>query len=79
MSSIHGHEVLEMMIHSQETYTTSSLIAAIEQKFGSNARFHTCSKSDMTAAELVGFLENKGKFIPQDSGFTTNEKKICKH
>lgn len=79
MSSIHGHEVMEMMISTQERYTKSSLIAAIGQKFGSEARFHTCSKSDMTAAELVDFLEKKGKFIAQDSGFTTNENKICKH
>jgi probable metal-binding protein len=79
MSSIHGHEVLQMMITSKEDYTKSSLISAIEQKFGANARFHTCSQSEMTAAELVNFLEKKGKFIASDSGFTTHENKICKH
>lgn len=79
MSSIHGHEVLQMMIDSQESYTKQSLTQAITDKFGSDARFHTCSANDLTAAELVDFLEHKRKFIPVDSGFITNENKICKH
>lgn len=79
MSSIHGHDVLEMMINSGQSYTKSSLISAIQQKFGPAARFHTCSNRNMTAEELVGFLESKGKFIASDSGFTTNKNKICQH
>lgn len=78
-SSIHGHDVLQMMIDSQQPYTKLSLVEAINEKFGADARFHTCSAENMTAAELVDFLENKRKFIPADTGFTTNENKICKH
>ncbi|EOZ1757983.1 YecH family metal-binding protein, partial [Salmonella enterica subsp. enterica] len=55
MDSIHGHEVLNMMIESGEQYTHTSLEAAIKARFGERARFHTCSASDMTAAELVAF------------------------
>ncbi len=51
MDSIHGHEVLNMMIESGEQYTHTSLEAAIKARFGERARFHTCSASDMTAAE----------------------------
>ncbi|WP_347254514.1 YecH family metal-binding protein [Leminorella grimontii] len=79
MSSIHGHQVLEMMIASNEAYSTESLIAAIDARFGQEARFHTCSKQDLTAAELVGFLAQKGKFVPVDEGFTTRPEKICNH
>ncbi|AKJ42694.1 YecH family metal-binding protein [Pragia fontium] len=79
MSSIHGHQVLEMMIAADELYTTESLIAAIQQRFGQEARFHTCAKQGLTAAELVDFLASKGKFIPANSGFTTNISKICNH
>ncbi|AXM03395.1 MULTISPECIES: YecH family metal-binding protein [Escherichia] len=79
MSSIHGHEVLNMMIESGEQYSEASLEAAIKAKFGEQARFHTCSASEMTAAELVAFLAAKGKFIPLVDGFTTDESKICRH
>ncbi|EHC90402.1 protein YecH [Salmonella enterica subsp. enterica serovar Senftenberg str. A4-543] len=84
MDSIHGHEVLNMMIESGEQYTHTSLEAAIkarfvEARFGERARFHTCSASDMTAAELVAFLAAKGKFIAVEDGFSTHESKICRH
>ncbi|MBG6241347.1 MAG: DUF2492 family protein [Candidatus Symbiopectobacterium sp. Dall1.0] len=79
MSSIHGHEVLHMMLDSAESYTTEGLIAAIEARFGADERFHTCSAADMSAAMLVDFLANKGKFIPQDAGFNTAASKICQH
>ncbi|AXF58658.1 MULTISPECIES: YecH family metal-binding protein [unclassified Leclercia] len=79
MASIHGHEVLTMMIESGEQYSEESLIAAITARFGDEARFHTCSAADMTAAELVTFLAARGKFIPQASGFSTHESKICRH
>lgn len=79
MASVHGHEVLNMMIASGESYSTESLTTAIEQRFGADARFHTCSAENMSAAELVTFLQQKGKFIPAESGFTTAESKICRH
>ena len=77
MSSIHGHEVLNMMIESGEQFSTESLVATIEQRFGADARFHTCSQQDLTAAQLVEFLASRGKFIPSDSGFNTHSSKIC--
>lgn len=79
MASVHGHDVLTMMIDSGKQYTEQSLVAAIIARFGEEARFHTCSASELTAAELVVFLAAKGKFIPQESGFSTHESKICKH
>lgn len=42
MESIHGHEVLNMMIESGEQYSNASLEAAITARFGEQARFHTC-------------------------------------
>ncbi len=79
MASIHGHDVLNMMINSGERYTTASLEAAIIARFGEQARFHTCSAENMTAKELVAFLQQKGKFIAQPDGFNTHESKICRH
>lgn len=79
MSSIHGHEVLQMMLASGESFTTEQLISTIETHFGSDARFHTCSAENMTASMLVQFLSERGKFIPLDTGFTTSASKICQH
>ncbi len=79
MASIHGHEVLNMMLESGERYSQKSLVEAIAARFGDEARFHTCSASEMTAAELVAFLASRGKFIPAEDGFSTHESKICNH
>lgn len=77
MQSIHGHEVLEMILAAGKPFTKGSLEAAIHQKFGTDARFHTCSAEHMTAQELIQFLESRGKFIPEGEGFRTDRDKIC--
>lgn len=79
MTSIHGHEVLTMMLADGQCWTTERLVAAIEEKFGQAARFYTCSAEGMTAGELVEFLAARGKFIPVDEGFVTHKSKICHH
>lgn len=79
MDSIHGHEVLNMMIETGEHYSAASLEAAIKARFGEDARFHTCSAADLSAAELVAFLAAKGKFIAKEEGFSTDSSKICRH
>ena len=79
MSSIHGHEVLQMMLASGKHYTLDSLEAAICARFGVDARFHTCSAQNLSAAELVDVLQKKGKFIAEEAGFNTRESKICRY
>jgi len=79
MTSIHGHEVLNMMLANGQSWTTERLVAAIDEKFGVAARFHTCSQEGMTARELVDFLAARGKFIPAEEGFVTDKSKICQH
>lgn len=79
MNRIHGHEVLQMMLASGRAYTRESLVNEVLGKFGPEARFHTCSAEDLTAAQLVDFLEAKGKFVPQEGGFQTAPDRICRH
>ncbi len=79
MKTIHGHEVLNMMLQAGHGFTRASLEQAILETFGSEARFYTCSAQDMTAAELIDFLEQRGKFVPVDEGFNTRPDKICNH
>ncbi len=77
--SIHGHDVMEMMIAAKQSFTKESLEQAIVEKFGKDARFHTCSADNMIAKELIDFLESRGKFNGSNEGFVTVPDKICDH
>ena len=75
----HGHEVLEMMFGNSYA-SREELVTVIINKFGADERFYTCSAENMTAAELVAFLEAKGKFMPAEGdGFTADRSKMCNH
>ncbi|MFM8335507.1 MAG: YecH family metal-binding protein [Opitutaceae bacterium] len=76
---IHGHEVIAMILASRLAYTRESLINAIRARFGPETRFYTCSAAGMDAAELVRFLEARGKFMPAEGGFTVDPARVCKH
>ncbi len=77
--SVHGHEVLEMMLASGRSFTDQTLEEAILLKFGPGTRFHTCSAENMTAGELVSFLKRRDKFVGTDGGFGTAPDRICGH
>ncbi|WP_429128382.1 YecH family metal-binding protein [Aeromonas media] len=77
--SIHGHEVMEMMLEEGGHFTRASLKEAIEARFGADARFHTCSASEMDVAALIDFLAKRGKFIESEQGFQTRADKVCNH
>ncbi|MGL5128362.1 MAG: YecH family metal-binding protein [Aeromonas popoffii] len=77
--SVHGHEVMEMMLAQGGQFTRTSLREAIDARFGTDARFHTCSASEMDAEALIAFLARRGKFIASEQGFQTHAGKICHH
>ena len=68
-----------MMVDAGTTYTRESLRSAIIERFGSEARFFTCSADSMNADQLIEFLEQRGKFIEAGDGFKTEPEKICNH
>ena len=75
----HGHDILHMM-EGNSYQDKESLVKAIVYKFGTEETFHTCSADGMNAAEIVDFLEGRGKFMQaEDGGFTVNVSKICNH
>ena len=76
---IHGHEVIEMMLSSNQVYSRDTLRQAIIEKFGAETRFHTCSAENMAAGELVDFLAQRGKFTESAGGFALNPEKVCRH
>ena len=77
--SIHGHEVLHMMCENPAGFTRESLKAAIDARFGADARFHTCSAEGMDATALIEFLAERGKFVESPAGFNTTPEHICNH
>ena len=76
---IHGHEVLEMMVASGEQYSNESLKAAIDEKFGTDARFFICSGGGMTAEQLIETLWAKGKFAGTPDSFVFDTSRRCNH
>lgn len=77
VEQVHGHEVMRMMMEDGRIYTKATLRAAIDDRFGEGARFYTCSAENMTAEELVAFLESRSKFIQDGEGFRTETGRMC--
>ena len=78
-NEVHGHDVIDLMLESKQAYTRESLTAAIIARFGPDTRYHTCFAAGLSAAELVTFLEDRGKFMPLDGGFTVDPARVCSH
>ncbi|WP_394200982.1 YecH family metal-binding protein [Shewanella waksmanii] len=77
--SIHGHQVMELMLSLGRPVTKAELKSMMSEQFGEQARFHTCSASEMNAEQLIAFLDAKGKFIASDDGIETAADRICNH
>ncbi|KAL8188425.1 UNVERIFIED_CONTAM: hypothetical protein K2H54_000272 [Gekko kuhli] len=56
-------------------FTRASLSRPSTSAIGADARFHTCSASEMDAAALIDFLAKRGKFIESEQGFQTHADK----
>ena len=64
--SIHGHDVLDLLDDPGKTYTRETFLEAVKAHFGADALYHTCSARSMIAADLLRFLEGRGKFEEVD-------------
>ena len=67
MSSIHGHEVMHWLGR-RGPLARPALLAEASALFGAQARFHTCSRQDLTLEELLDFLLGKGKMGEGEEG-----------
>ena len=76
---IHGHEVMQMMIASDRSFTRETLRQAIIEDFGQDARFYTCARQDMSVDQLIDFLNMRDKFVDKGDGFSTSADKMCSH
>lgn len=76
--NIHGHEILGMVLEAQPPFTRASLQAEARRRFG-DARYCTCSTSDMTLDELLDFLLAHGKLSEQAGCLSAQPARICAH
>ena len=67
MKSIHGHKVLNLIKEQAEFVSRDDLLKAMEQKFGTDACFHTCSVQNLNSEELVSLFLKKGKLEEVDN------------
>ncbi len=79
MNDIHAHEVMHLMLELDQGFSRESLARAIVERFGEDARFHSCSASGMDAHAVIDFLASRGKFVLRADGFNTAQDKICNH
>ncbi|MCL1089499.1 YecH family protein [Shewanella profunda] len=77
--SVHGHDVMALMVAQGDVILKSELISLMAQKFGESARYHTCSVEALTAQELIDFLVSKGKCQETAHGITLVAGRQCNH
>ncbi|ESE40416.1 YecH family metal-binding protein [Shewanella decolorationis] len=77
--SIHGHDVMALMVAQENPLLKPEFIALMAQTFGDNARYHTCSAEDLTAEELISLLLSKGKMLESEQGLTLVAGRQCNH
>ena len=77
--SVHGHEVLELVLAAREPLTLEALETQVTERFGADARFHTCSAQGLSFPELVEFLQLRGKLVPSSGGVAADRSQICDH
>jgi probable metal-binding protein len=79
MASIHGHEVIQLIAAADRAFSRAELLEEIGRKFGAEARFHTCSAEDLSAAGLIEFLVARGKFHGDDQAMALDPAQVCQH
>ena len=79
-ASVHGHEILDLIHTTTPAPTAGELADAVEARYGTAARFHTCSSQQMTLKELLQFLFARQKIeIREDSRLYVQIANVCQH
>ena len=75
---IHGHEVLRLVGSADVPFTRMTLVDHVLRTWGANARFHTCSSSNLGIDDLLDFLMSRGKIVVNERGhLSIDQGQIC--
>jgi probable metal-binding protein len=66
--SIHGHEVIHLILDARPALTRQTLAEQVRLRFGDEPRFHTCSAGGLTLTQLLSFLAERGKLVETPDG-----------
>jgi len=77
LKSIHGHEVIRLILSLGQPCTPPELERIVLERFGAEARFHTCSHQGMTPGELLRFLFDRGKLKTGPEGIGVDGGTVC--
>ena len=77
-TSVHGHEVLHLLLDASAPFTRRTLAMEIGRRFGPEVRFHTCSIDGLTLDQLLAFLLSREKVVETPAGhLVAQPHKIC--
>lgn len=78
-NSIHGHQIMQLIHELDSPVTREALRRVVSNRFGADARFHTCSAERMTVDQLLEFLAMRGKVVEVDGCLRTDVGQMCDH
>lgn len=77
--SIHAHEILRLIAATAPAEGIEDLHTQLAGCFGPEARFHTCSRSDMSLDDLLIFLFERGKVEHRNGRVNVVTDHVCRH
>lgn len=79
-NNYHVHEVMEMMSELKTALTLDEIKNLIEEKFGIQSTFNSCSMSDMNSTQVIEFLIGRDKIAISEPGkYQLNTNNSCGH
>lgn len=78
-TDVHAHEVLHLIVDADTPWTVDGLRREVENRFGGDCRFCSCSAHDMDFDRLLEFLLQRRKIAVVDGSITADPAKICQH
>ncbi len=66
MESNHGHKLLNLVKNLEQPVSRQELLSLMDNEFGKDASFHTCSAENLKAAQILALFLEKGKLREED-------------
>ncbi|MGF1751660.1 YecH family metal-binding protein [Vibrio cionasavignyae] len=76
-TAIHAHKVLNLL--REKPMSRDELVSLVEQQFGKDAEFRTCSREGFDLEALLSFFIEKQKVIEQQGVWQLNIERVCSH